>query len=260
MPARSSVAKTFTVGAALSRTFSSWGGTLPTLLLLAVVVNLPLIAWQWFTRNDEVKPGWRAESLVEYLQGFVLSGMCIHAVFKRLVREPVRFTEAFSGGMRRIVPLVMNGLIIVAAIAVPTVLIVLAAAKASDYFAILMIPLAIFAYVVLTMMIASPGAIVVEGIGVFAAMKRSAALTSGSRWSIFWGHALLGIISALLVAVGGFASGAFDSKTSPAGFLVLSAFGLLSTTLTATYSTVVYHDLRATKEGVDVRELMRVFA
>lgn len=260
MPARSSVAKTFTTGAALSRTFSSWGGTLPTLLLLAIIVQAPLIAWRWYERNEPAEAEWNFETLIESLLTFVLTGMCIHAVFKRLVREPVRFSEALGVGMRRFVPLLLNGLMIVAVLGIPGFLIFLAARAGATWVVFMAIPLAIFANVVTTLMSASPGAIVVEGIGAVAAAKRSAALTKGSRWSIFWGYFLLGIIAAVLVGIATFASGAFESEGSTAGFFIISAFGLLNTTLSATYSTVVYHDLRATKEGVDVRELMRVFA
>jgi hypothetical protein len=100
---------------------------------------------------------------------------------------------------------------------------------------------------------------VVEQLGVFASVERSAQLTRGHRWRIL-GMALLvllpgGVVSALIdVLVEGF----------EVGVVAASAAHVIWEGIWGTYYAVVviatYHDLRTVKDGVDIEQIAAVFA
>jgi hypothetical protein len=98
---------------------------------------------------------------------------------------------------------------------------------------------------------------VVERLGPFESMGRSATLTKGNRWRIFGLLFLLGLVSviveivlqAVMIVVGGVVVGAI------AVFLwkvIYSAFAAIAT-------VGVYHDLRVAKEGIDIDRIAAVF-
>jgi hypothetical protein len=106
-------------------------------------------------------------------------------------------------------------------------------------------------------------ACVVENKGPFESMRRSADLTRGHRWKIFGIFVLLligvivaGIIVAaivgVIVAVGGIV-----------GIVLAAVIGFVAMAIyTAYLNTVlvmIYHDLRAVKEGVDTEQIAAVF-
>jgi uncharacterized membrane protein len=108
-------------------------------------------------------------------------------------------------------------------------------------------------------------AAVVERLGPFAALGRSAALTNGYRWKVFGTFAaLFGIVWGLsmIVQLGASAVAllALSPDRAPLGTLVVSQLGnALFSCIPSVGCAVVYHDLRAAREGLDGSQLASVF-
>lgn len=259
----------FLIGGSASRAISTWIVTLPKTALLAAIAMSPSFAWLFLTDGFQKAGREPFEAVVDLLLqtacSGILSGMVIYVAFKRLMREPSSIGTAVATGMRRFVPLFVVGLITGVLAALPLVGILLVDIDGENAErAVMLAGLAGFAViattVIVTMMFsAAAGAIVVESLGPLAAMKRSLVLTKGCRFKIFICLILVGIIvaivGALLLMIGG-ASLADLADLSVATSILIT---VLTTPLSSTLSAVIYHDLRATKEGVDVAELSRVF-
>jgi hypothetical protein len=107
-------------------------------------------------------------------------------------------------------------------------------------------------------------ALLVDGGGILAALRRSAYLTKGRRGKIFgllmlWGIMVAAPIIAVVIIGGVPAAEAVSTHPSTlAGFAGLIVIGL-STALHAVLVTVSYYHLRAEKEGIGVEEAAQVF-
>ena len=106
--------------------------------------------------------------------------------------------------------------------------------------------------------VAVPAA-VVEGGGILRALSRSTALTEGFRVHIFVLALLVGVLSLAIYFLVGVPPSQFPAAETLEGVLVQEALGAVFTALGAVTAAVVYYDLRLTKEGVDVEELVQVF-
>ncbi len=265
----------FQVGAATTRALSAWIMTLPKALPLAIVAHLPLIAWTCqspsvATDLHEIADGavariWGPLLLSQLIQiscTTILSGMIICLAFKHLQREPSSIGTAFSTGMRRIVPVVLIGLAVGGLSVVPIGMVLAMSAVGDPDQLELRIGVAstvtVVVRVIISMMLsAAPGAAVIESHGALTAIKRSLALTEGFRWRILGCTLLVGIVVGIVSGVFGFiAVIGFSSGTEHVAVLI----ALVTTPLTASLEAVIYHDLRLSKEGVEVADLMRVFA
>jgi len=100
-------------------------------------------------------------------------------------------------------------------------------------------------------------ACVVEQLGGPESMSRSSELTRGHRWQIFAVYAVIEIVSFVVAFV------LAATLRSPAtAALFATTFFAWSTFVTAYNSvlvTIVYHDLRVAKEGIDIDHLAAVF-
>jgi hypothetical protein len=114
--------------------------------------------------------------------------------------------------------------------------------------------------------VATP-ACVVERLGVFRSMGRSAELTKGHCWSIF-GLQLVILISAMIVgsiasavapAILGAAGASALAASTALGQIVSLVWGAIWTAFYAIVMAVTYHDLRVAKEGVDTEQIAAVF-
>jgi hypothetical protein len=99
-------------------------------------------------------------------------------------------------------------------------------------------------------------AIVVEGVGVDSAFKRSGDLTRGHRWGIFGILVLVaviqGVVSLLVGLVASVLGAVFAQIVNVGVELVFTAFACV-------VSAVGYYYLRAQKEGVIIDDIARVF-
>jgi len=98
---------------------------------------------------------------------------------------------------------------------------------------------------------------VVENLGVFASMKRSAALTKGHRWKVFGLLVLVGLGSAI------FAMAVSAIAKLLLGRIALVILQYLVQALVAVFGAllvvVVYRDLRAARDGIDTEQIAAVF-
>jgi pheromone shutdown protein TraB len=97
---------------------------------------------------------------------------------------------------------------------------------------------------------------VVERLGPIESMSRSADLTTGHRWPILgvafaWG--LIVIVVTIAIAA------AMQGTSSLATQLLTWIWQVLSGSFTAVYSAILYHDLRAVREGIGIDEIASVF-
>lgn len=96
---------------------------------------------------------------------------------------------------------------------------------------------------------------VVERLNPFKSMSRSADLTSGHWWPI------LGVLAALLVLRG--VVTAAIAAALPVGSLPATAavwvWGVATTSYGSVFAAILYHDLRAVKEGIGIDQIASVF-
>ena len=99
-------------------------------------------------------------------------------------------------------------------------------------------------------------ACVVERLGPWTSLQRSAALTKGNRWKV----ARLIIVLAVITGIG---EGLVAAVTAEAGMTIGLVANLIWSALVRAFSAilgvVIYHDLRVAKEGVDTDQIAAVF-
>lgn len=169
----------------------------------------------------------------------IAQAIVLYGTFQDMRGKPMRFGEAIVKGFARFFPII--GLAFCSLIAV------------GAGFVLLIIPGIMFA----VMFYVALPACVVERLGPIASMKRSMALTKGHRWKIFGILILVALINVIaatvittvLTVVGGVKAmliGRFLWQ------VIMGAFG-------AVVVAVIYHDLRAAREGIDVERMAAVF-
>lgn len=256
-PPAPSVAE-FTVGGLISRTFSVWWKNVWKLSLLTLLAWVPagVMFAVFFSSAFEPRAGAPATNpgavaAVPFLAILVTLplflaqlGAVTYGAVQHLAGNPVRLGAMIRAGFRRIWPLVLVGIL--------SGLIVLGGML------LLVIPGIIFAF---ALSVAVP-AVVAERIGPVEAIRRSFALTKGSRLLIFASGLVVGLVGAAangvsngLVALVGRSGGAVYVLAVAVGIAIEIVFATLPTVLPA----VAYHDLRLAKEGVDTAALAKVF-
>ncbi len=282
----------FSMGEALSRTLACYGKNLPFLLIIGLVLFAPLVvlqvgaaekAWaklegtpledeygaledDFYTESEKAAgPGidFLASMLPWFIQALVTLG-----VFQFLRGERMQVGRSIGRGMGRFFPVlgiaIMTGLLMVLAM-IPAGILIAAVAMGGGMIGVVIAGL-LGAGVMLAVMcifFVSVQATIVERVGPVMAMSRSAALTKGARWKIF-GVILIFFVGGLVLQMlaQGVLGGTNPESWSQArtGLIASLVVGSIFAVLQAVAATVVYHDLRRAKEGVDLDELMSVFA
>jgi len=120
------------------------------------------------------------------------------------------------------------------------------------------------AFIVFTMWFVAMPVCIVERLGPWASMQRSADLTKGHRWKIFglWILIIL-IVAVVMIVVGGIAGAAFAAGVRAIGGPIEIVFRLIWGALWGAFYAIMvvvtYHDLRVAKEGVDTYQIAAVF-
>ena len=235
--------RAFSVGSVLARTFPIWARNIIPFSILSVIVYVPLGIFLFAAAPSDGD----TDSILAYVGAYVLlllvlqqvvAGALIYGVFQQLRGERAGFADCLRVGFARLLPVVAVG--------------VLAALLALLGLFLLIIPGIILACMY---WVAVPVA-VVEKPGVIASLKRSAQLTSGEKGSVFVILFLLNVIQQVASKIVDAVTGQSEGFAAIATSLVLTiAFGMLS----AVASAVGYHDLRVSKEGVGIEDLVKVF-
>jgi hypothetical protein len=226
----------FRIGAVLTRTWLVLSRNFFTFCAVTAVASLPNLLL--------MDPG---QSRGMVIAGAVLAdvmrrlsqAMLIYGAFRELRGQPVSLGQSVQAGLRRIIPVI--GLAISA-----SVLMALG-------FMLFAVPV-----IVATMLFVATPVCVVERLGPFASMDRSAQLTKGHRWKIL-GLLVLAIVP---LVVGDAIVEALAEIAGAGG--VAAAIGQV--TVDAIWGAVdvvlviaAYHDLRVAKEGVDTAQIAAVF-
>jgi membrane-anchored glycerophosphoryl diester phosphodiesterase (GDPDase) len=260
---RGEPAAAVTVGSLVSRTFSTWWANVARFALLLLLGYTPMIvagivgALFFGVRifpaarpggapqfPPGVMPTLLAVVAVTLVLAMVVFGGMTYGALQHLAGKPFTFGSMLRAGLRRAWPLFLVG-------TVAYVLVLLG-----------MIALIVPGIIVgIALSVALPIVVAEERAGVGQTIKRSFALTKGSRGTIF--GAMLVVFLALWAAslVGNLATAAVASNQPLAivGFTLSMIVQLAMAPLTFVLCAVAYHDLRVAKEGVDTGNLAAVF-
>jgi len=240
----------FRVGGLLNRTASLLSRHFLVFMVVSVVANLPLVlTWLYADSLQRALRGGDADGYdilifsVGVVGFFLLNNILgqtviVHAAFRAMRARPISLSESLSVGLARFIPVLLLGLL-------TGVLVVLASV-------LLILP----GLVLITMWLVGTPACVVERLGPWSSLKRSAELTKGHGWKVF------GLL-VLFYTVGTFVPYVIGLAIAPFGKVVLIVLDLISNALWSAYFAiavvVAYHDLRVAKEGIDIDQITAVF-
>jgi hypothetical protein len=238
----------FRVGSVLNRTLSVLSRNFLTFFIVTTIAGLPTVllshSGMFMDGKTVQNPGQVfGMLLLSLFLGIVLytfsQAIVLYGAFQDMRGRSVSLVESLQVGLRRFFP------IIGVAIAVSFVVML--------GFILFIVP----GLILLTMWFVATPACVVEQLGPFKSMGRSAALTGGHRWKIFG-------LMLLLFVINGVGSGMIGGILAVVGGPTLVLIGSLiwSGIWGACYAVaavVTYHDLRVAKEGIDIEQIASVF-
>lgn len=242
----------FEVGRVLGRAFAIWFRNLVPFTILSAIVYLPVIAWGLMLALgdptlEEFGAYFKYSGYVMMLLGFIATGAITFGVFSQLKGEPASIGRCIGVGLSRLLPIIGVGL--------------LAGLVMGVGYLLLIVPGVILSCM---LWVAVPAA-VVERTGVWESLKRSRELTLGNKAKVFGIMLVLGLISLavtmiLRMIIVGDLTSSDDVHATLTFYLVVN---LLSTTVLGALQSVAnavgYYDLRQSKEGAQIDELIRVF-
>jgi hypothetical protein len=227
----------FRIGGVLNRAWSVLSRNFLTFFLVTVIASLPDLL---FTKPGQNQGLIFVGAFVSDMLRRLSQAMLVYGAFQEMRGKPVSLVESLQVGFRRIVPVV--GLAISAAI------------LTGLGFVLLIVP----GLIVAMMLFVATPVCVVEQLGPFSSMDRSAQLSKGHRWKIF-GLLLLMALPFVIVEV----LVAAMAEIVDAGDVLAAISKLIwDATWEAFYAILViatYHDLRVAKEGVDTEQIAAVF-
>lgn len=184
-------------------------------LVPAVLVGILVLSGTWFQRSGAsavVNPQTAGTLLLlagTAYASFALTGVLALAVGEAILGRRVEFTEARRAVGRRLLAIVAAALVPCAVLTVPWVVFVFGLALASRgsdatvVFSLLMLGgiVAVTVTWLLPKVILTPPALMLEGLGVRAAVRRAWRLSQGRYWSILFVTLLAGALGTLLFFV-----------------------------------------------------------
>jgi hypothetical protein len=200
-------------------------------------------------------------TVVSYLAGIVLAGMLVAVVGRAVLGQSVTMGEVWSTVRPRLLALVGLSLLTGVVLALPLVLGIGAIILGGSAGVLLLLPGIAAMIYLYTRLSLAPAALVLEKVGIMAAIRRSGALVHKSWWRVFGILVLTAIISSVLggiitlpVVFGGVLLGG-TADTTPILVASQVASGLASIVVapfSAGVHALLYVDQRMRKEGLDV--------
>lgn len=253
------------VGRVIQRAFSAFRQNPAVILGLAFLVGaVPgLLLSYLFIKLGFFTPGglrsgafsFRAlmgATLVSTMIGIVIAALVQGALTRAVITASegrrATFAESISTGLRVVLPLIGLGIVFAVGVALG--------------FVLLVVP----GIILLLMWAVAVPTLVVERVGIFDALRRSAELTKGSRWRILGLYVVLVIIYWVFEAVIGVVGlKMYGSLAAASGFTLGNVIasiilGTVSNTLWGTIQPSLYVELRQAKEGDSAERLAEVFA
>lgn len=241
MAHRGSASREFSIGAVLARTMHVFKSGAGRFIALAAVPALPVLLPGLVVADPRSVPWyvWLLAGLLQFFLYFLAQGASVYGAFQEMRGQRFTLAESLEKCLGRVLPLIGAA--------------VLSALGLMLGFLVFVIPffiLAIFWCVTVP-------ACVVERLGPIRSLGRSAELTRGARLKIFVlflifivGAWVAGLVLRLVAAaIGGGMAAIWAS------YGLGAVWGALGSVLV----TVVYYELRAAKEGIDLDQLVRVF-
>jgi hypothetical protein len=242
LPASRFAEREFRVGDAMNKAIQILSRNVLPFSIVTGIAALPSVLI--FERSSDYENLAVAVSMsgIGMLLALVLSGLSqavvLNAAFEDMRGRPVDMLASFQVGCRRF-PAVIG-------------VTLLAGLFAGLAFIALIFP----AFIVMTMLYVATPVCVVERLGPFASLGRSATLTKGSRWRVLGMLAVVGII-------GGIGTGMVEGLAYGVGPTIAPVIKVIWQALVGAYSAILvvvtYHDLRVAKEGVDTDQIAAVF-
>lgn len=237
------ISSEFRIGNVVNRAFAVCIGNFPFFFIITFITALPNLLVSLNHTVGQPQLGSRLSLLgLSLMLGLVLNtvgeAVILYGAFQRLTGRPLQPSEAFQRAIARFLPLL--GLALLYAVAL--------------VFGILL--LIVPGLILLVMWAVVVPACLVEGLGPVESMSRSAALTKGYRWQIFFIMLLVGIVNWIGTVILGLLLG-------PTGPVVAALIILVWTAAWAVYWNclliMIYHDLRVAKEGIGTNQIASVF-
>lgn len=235
-------ASEFRFGRVFSRALSILSRNFPRFFLIIAVAELPSLLFDAASSREPGSTMWVILLFLDIALVLVLNqlgqAIVLYAAFQDMRGLPINLMESVRVGLRRLFPVIgvalLGGLLVVLGLAV------------------LIVP----GLIVLTAWFVATPACVVERLGPWRSLDRSARLSKGHRWKIFLVLVPL-LAAAFIVAYTiDIALISFGTTLVLIGRLVWDA---ILTAFSATLAVVTYHDLRVAKEGVDTEQIAAVF-
>jgi hypothetical protein len=256
----------FEIGRVIGRAVSVIGSNAVTFIALATLLTLPVLIFTFFAKfaalvGIQASPYFGTQgTLLAIVSGGAI-GLLLFFAFTNLLQAAIThgtivslngghasFGDCLATGLRNVVPL--TGIIVVSSLGIMggTILLVIPG-------------------IILSLMWAVVTPVrVTERTGVLETLRRSSALTSGHRGSIFVINLIIGVLSiALNLVIKPLAGLSVFAPTSgpnfPVALVVLTGLVQMVTYLIgATLASSIYYELRVVKEGIGPEQLAEVFA
>ena len=233
------------MGDVLVRTWNVLSRHLVTFLLLCFIAELPSLILSFVLPAQQLGRSYWAQlgvqlgtSIVHLVLSSLAQAMVVYAAFQDLRGRTVSAAESASHGLSQLVSVI--GLSILVGIVV----------------GIGMVLLIIPGLIAITALAVALPVCVVERDGPSSSMRRSANLTSGHRWPIFGVAFAVGVIS---IAVGYLIAVALGRTNTTTITTLTWVWTTILLSFQSVYAAILYHDLRATSEGIGVEEIAAVF-
>lgn len=244
---RRRIGKGIETGDVLVRTFAIWARNLLSYSMVAIAFAIPSYLLSFYAAkalNQEDGVSWITVFFTLMLGtaiGFLTNGFITYSVFQQLRGTPVPIAEGLRVTMSRLVPIIAVSLLGSFLIALGSLLFLIPGIMLFCMFYV-MVPVA-----------------VVETPGVVESLKRSRRLTDGHKWSIFALIFIMGALLGIATAIVTRSLGHFLELGETATTVVEALVNAVTSSIAAVAGTVVYHDLRTGKEGIDIDQLVAVF-
>ncbi len=239
----------FSAGEVLRLTFSMFAKNPLLYLVLAFLAEAPKILAALFMKAHTANLLGTAGGL---LLSIIFTGAIAYGVYKGLIGERTGIGEAVSRGLSRYFSLI--GLSLLFGILMTFLVLVAVLVGWVSRWAGMIGAVLVSLHYVCVFAVATP-ACVVEKLNPVKSLERSAALTKGCRWPVFGLLIVNGIALFAVGAVIGFVRARFPDGGAAFDY----AAAPVITALTQVGVSVLYYQLRSSKEGVSVSNLARVF-
>jgi len=248
----------FRVGQTFGRAWKLFTANFWKFFIVTAISELPVRAYfRWGNAAGELLVGTTMRTIIMFL-AFVLvllgQAVLVHIGFRTLRGQAAGLREALQEASARFSPILGLSLVICLLIFGMLGMIVLWAHLLGP--GLVAIVFMIVAGVLFVRWSLALPACVVEGLGLVDSLGRSAKLTGAHRWKIFGIIVLVCVPLPAATAILRAAISFFGPTVQYLGQFVLGVFWITGFT---SVLTVIYHDLRVAKEGVDSGQIASVF-